>query len=1040
MKKILLNIAKGIGLTLAAILLLMFLWPILFPGSAEEQIKRWTNENIEGRLEFSAARLSFFEHFPALTLTLRDFSLTGSAPFQEDTLLSGASISFGLDIGSIFRETLEVNAFYVDQARINVQVDKQGNANYNIYKGGGETESDSSETRLKINGIYFEKCHLTYHDRSVPMLIEAKDFYYEGRGDLASSQFDLQSNMRAASFDFVYDGTAYFLNRKLQAELVTGINTASLVFRFAKNNLLINRLPVDFSGEMAILRDGYDIDLNVVSGTTDFGNIFSALPPEYDQWFADTKFSGRSQISVALKGLYRAATGDAPDLSLRLWVHDGSIRHKGAPAPLQHLWVNSSIHIPKLQTDSLALAIDTLQFDLNGAPTRIDCYVKGLDQPYVRADLNTQLDLALLDSAIGLSAADLRGRLDLRLHADGYYRSSVRQKETVVTGVPAYRLDGALQDGFFHDKAFELPLRDLAAVFHSECKSGKWQDIAFSLDTIHAALGEGNIAGRVAVERLENSKINALLRARLRLDDIARAVPFDAYVLKGELNADLKADGRLNAGRKLFPVVEGAVQWQNGLLQTPYYPKPIENINLNASLHGRSGGYRDLLLRIEPLSFSFEQQPFALRAELQNPSDWRYKLSANGTLDLGRIYQVFAVSGYGISGLLRANLEVQGSEADARAGRYDRIKQKGDLQLKNVELRSDDYPDPFFVPACTLKFDQDKAWLSDALLRYRKNEFLLNGYAQNFIGHALSGSPLYGELSVRSSRLLIDDFTALAGPATTAAAKQVAQQAPATGVVLLPNDMELSLKASVAEIAYGQTTLRDFTGQLDLKKGELLLRETKFEIAGAKFGLEGSYSPVNARKARFTFSAKADSFDVQRAYHEIPMFREMASSAEKASGLISLQYSLEGRLNDRMEPVYPSIKGKGVLKLEQVKVKGLKLFGAVSKATSKDEINDPDLKAVVMRSSVANNLITIERTKMKVLGFRPRIEGQCSLDGRLNLRFRLGLPPFGLIGIPMTITGTSEEPVVEVRKGKDGDQLEEERDEEAGEEIDEEGQ
>ncbi|MCB0574124.1 MAG: hypothetical protein KDC61_06110, partial [Saprospiraceae bacterium] len=255
-----------------------------------------------------------------------------------------------------------------------------------------------------------------------------------------------------------------------------------------------------------------------------------------------------------------------------------------------------------------------------------------------------------------------------------------------------------------------------------------------------------------------------------------------------------------------------------------------------------------------------------------------------------------------------------------------------------------------------------------------------------------------------------------------------------------PNDMELSLKASVAEIAYGQTMLRDFTGQLDLKKGELLLRETKFEIAGAKFGLEGSYSPVNARKARFTFSAKADSFDVQRAYHEIPMFREMASSAEKASGLISLQYSLEGRLNDRMEPVYPSIKGKGVLKLEQVKVKGLKLFGAVSKATSKDEINDPDLKAVVMRSSVANNLITIERTKMKVLGFRPRIEGQCSLDGRLNLRFRLGLPPFGLIGIPMTITGTSEEPVVEVRKGKDGDQLEEERDEEAGEEIDEEGQ
>lgn len=30
------------------------------------------------------------------------------------------------------------------------------------------------------------------------MLIEAKDFYYEGRGNLASNEFDLQSEMRAA--------------------------------------------------------------------------------------------------------------------------------------------------------------------------------------------------------------------------------------------------------------------------------------------------------------------------------------------------------------------------------------------------------------------------------------------------------------------------------------------------------------------------------------------------------------------------------------------------------------------------------------------------------------------------------------------------------------------------------------------------------------------------------------------------------------------------------------------------------------------------
>ncbi len=285
MKTILWKITKITGITVGSFFMLLLLWPVLFPGTAAEQIKTWTNENIEGELNFSRIQLSFFEHFPTLTLTLHDFSLTGSAPFAGDTLVAGKALSFGLDLASVFGKTLEVHTFYLDEARINVQVDEKGQANYNVYKGASEAETqpDSSNTQLKISGIFLKRCQLVYDDRSLPMRVAAKDFYYEGRGDLANSQFDLQSNMRASSFDFTYDGTDYFLNRKLKAELVTGINTASLVFRFAKNDLLVNKLPVDFAGEMAILKDGYDIDLKVVSGTTDFANIFSALPPEYDQ-------------------------------------------------------------------------------------------------------------------------------------------------------------------------------------------------------------------------------------------------------------------------------------------------------------------------------------------------------------------------------------------------------------------------------------------------------------------------------------------------------------------------------------------------------------------------------------------------------------------------------------------------------------------------------------------------------------------------------------------------------------------------------------
>lgn len=72
--------------------------------------------------------------------------------------------------------------------------------------------------------------------------------------------------------------------------------------------------------------------------------------------------------------------------------------------------------------------------------------------------------------------------------------------------------------------------------------------------------------------------------------------------------------------------------------------------------------------------------------------------------------------------------------------------------------------------------------------------------------------------------------------------------------------MDLSLKASADEVVYGQTKIEHFSGELAMQKGKLLLRQTRFNIAGASVGLEGSYTPVNPRKALFGLTFKADSF------------------------------------------------------------------------------------------------------------------------------------------------------------------------------------
>ena len=75
LRRILFRILKITGIGIGSIVLLLFLLPYLFPGFVSSKIRQWARHSIRTELAFSSARLSFFRHFPALTLTLYDVRL-----------------------------------------------------------------------------------------------------------------------------------------------------------------------------------------------------------------------------------------------------------------------------------------------------------------------------------------------------------------------------------------------------------------------------------------------------------------------------------------------------------------------------------------------------------------------------------------------------------------------------------------------------------------------------------------------------------------------------------------------------------------------------------------------------------------------------------------------------------------------------------------------------------------------------------------------------------------------------------------------------
>lgn len=1035
-KKALIRGLRIAGISIASILALLVILPYIFPGTISKKIKEWANQSITSKLDFSGASLSFFNHFPSLTLTIKDASILSAAPFAKDTLVSAKEIAFGINLTTVFSDAISINKIFFSEADINVKVSKDGKASYNIYKSAGAEKKDTSSanTGLRLESIVLQNCNLYYDDQSIPLTIIADNLNYAGKGDLSKSIFDLSTRLSVDSFSFVYNGEPYVNKKSLKAKLITKVNTNSLALIFEKNRIRINKLPVMFEGKFDFLKNGYDMDFQLASPKATLEEIVSAIPPDLTNWLDNTKVKGKAAFSMQLKGMYSMEMNAMPNLELGVDISEGYIAYKGAPAPVEHLLLKLNAKLPSLNTDSMLVDIDSLYFKLDKGYLSAASHTKGLEQPFVRSIVKADLDLDKWDKALGLNDIELKGNCTVDFKADGKYTKAQNpakwRKDIIITSIPVFQLHSTMKDGYLKFASLPQALHDISFNLKSACFDSILRHTTLEVDNLNAVALNNSIKGYAKMVNPAEPTVEADITTNIQLQDIKQFMPIEKLNIAGDLALAIKVKGKYNPDKKMFPVTEAKLHVQNGEIQTAYYPKPIQKINILTDIINIDGTLAGTAIHIQPVSFEFEGQPFTVKADIKNPDDVQYDIVSDGTIDLGKIYKVFAVKGYDVTGLIEANLNLKGKQSDATAGRYQLLMNSDQLIVKDVKLYTGYYPKPFSIQSGVFSFKQDKMWFKDFNAQYASSSFLMNGYLNNVINYLVgSDEKLHGKFTIQSDYINVKEFTAFATGDSTQ--QQITDTASGQGVVMIPENLAVSLDAYAKKIDYDSILINDFKGHLNIDSGKIKLKDVAFRMIDASFKMNASYYGETPRKAFFDFKVKADSFSIAKAYKEIPMFREMASSASSVQGVTGLDYTLTGRLDENMNTVYPSLKGGGILSVKNVKLMGFKLMNTVSKETEHKELKDADVKSINLKTTINNNIITLERVKLRVAGLRPRFEGQVSFDGLLNLKGRIGLPPLGIIGIPFMVSGTSDNPQVKLKRDKEGKLLQEKEDSEA---------
>jgi hypothetical protein len=410
------KILKITGFTLLFLIAFAFAAPFLFKGQILSLVKKELNNSINAKADFRDISISFFRHFPKVSVALQDLSIVGINEFEGDTLVAAKEIDAALNFMSIVKGSdYKIYSVAINEPRIHAIVNKDGKANWDITKPDTTTISSAEPAKpykLNLQQYTISNGYVLYEDAPGNMSTEIINLNHEGSGDFTSDLFTLQTATTAEKLSFTYGNIPYLsrTNTKIDADIE--IDNKTNTYSFKKADIILNELKLAVKGFFQMADDGaYNMDISFDAPSTDFKNILSLVPVVYQQDFAKIKTSGKAIFNGFIKGIYNEK--QLPAYQLNLDVANGFFQYPDLPKAVKNINLTMKVDNPDGVTDHTIVNIPKAHIEFNNEPFDFRLLVKDpISNMFVDAAAKGRLDLSTISQFVKLeSGTKLNGLL-----------------------------------------------------------------------------------------------------------------------------------------------------------------------------------------------------------------------------------------------------------------------------------------------------------------------------------------------------------------------------------------------------------------------------------------------------------------------------------------------------------------------------------------------------------------------------------------------------------------------------------------------------
>ena len=491
----------------------------------------------------------------------------------------------------------------------------------------------------------------------------------------------------------------------------------------------------------------------------------------------------------------------------------------------------------------------------------------------------------------------------------------------------------------------------------------------------------------------------------------------DFQNLKTDGKASLTAFAKGTLTQEQMPQFEVALNVENAMFRYPSLPAGVDGINISATVKNPGGNIDATEVTINPFDFTLAGNPFSLKAIVKTPtSDPDLQATAKGTLDLGKIKDVYPLEDMSLNGTIQADMNLAGKLSYIEKEQYDKMKAEGSIRLNGMRLNMKDLP-TVDIQRSTFSFSPRYLQLSETTVNIGNNDVTLDSRFENYLGYALKGSTLKGNLNISSNHLNLNDFMSTDTTAVQAqATADTTATTSSTGAIRIPENLDFNMQANLKEVLFDKMKLENVNGTLLVKNGTIDMRNLSFNTMGGSITANGAYSAPKASQPHLNAGFDMKNIGFAQAYQELGLVQQLAPIFKGLKGNFSGNLQIDTPLNENMSPVMQKVQGSGNLSTKDLSLSGVKFIDQVADIVKKPSMKEIEVKDLNLGFEIKDGRVNTQPFDLKLGDYTMNLSGSTGLDQTIDYTGKITLPSGGIgsaLGtVDMTIGGTFTSPKV----------------------------